>query len=189
MATKKQVVVIAQDPEDPDNSPDVFTTYKKSIMGMSIAMIVLGVLSVVLELVLYYWYAVSGYGLTALLRLRLSVITGLVDIATGGLGVYSAQKPHRITIQALMALTIISACLNVSTLVLDGFSMVFFSWGPHTRVGSVSLTLSVVLDILGLAGGIISTILSACTCSAICSPRTEAGTVRYTRAAVSDGRQ
>ena len=49
MATKKQVVVIAQDPEDPDNSPDVFTTNKKSIMGMSIAMIVLGVLSVVLE--------------------------------------------------------------------------------------------------------------------------------------------
>ena len=63
--------------------------------------------------------------------------------------------------------------------------------GPYARVHPVGglLTLSVVLDILGLAGGIISTILSACTCSAICSPRTEAGTVRYTRAAVSDGRQ
>ena len=61
--------------------------------------------------------------------------------------------------------------------------------GPDVQTVQTVLTLFVVLDILGLAGGIISTILSACTCSAICSPRTEAGTVRYTRAAVSDGRQ
>ena len=54
---------------------------------------------------------------------------------------------------------------------------------------SVQLTsLSVVLFIMGLAGGTISIMLSAWTCSAICCLRTEAvGTVRYTRAAVSDG--
>ena len=57
----------------------------------------------------------------------LNGITGLVVIATGGLGVYSAQKPHRVFIQALKALTIISACLNLSTLVLGGFSMVYSS--------------------------------------------------------------
>ena len=57
--------------------------------------------------------------LLGLLRLRLCVITGIVDIATGGVGVSSAQKPHRITIQALMALTIISACLAVSSLVFE----------------------------------------------------------------------
>ena len=52
------------------------------------------------------------------------------------------------------------------------------------------LTLTVVLFILGLAGGTISVVLSAWTCSAICCLRTEAvGTVRYTRAAVSDGGQ
>ena len=38
MATNQQVVVIAQDPEGPENSPDVFTTYKKAVTGMSIAM-------------------------------------------------------------------------------------------------------------------------------------------------------
>ena len=50
----------------------------------------------------------------------LSVINGLVFVITGGLGVFSAKKPsHRGTIQALMALTIISACLTVLCLVLD----------------------------------------------------------------------
>ena len=48
--------------------------------------------------------------------------------------------------------------------------------------------LSVVLYIIGLAGGTISVVLSAWTCSAICCLRTKAvGTVRYTPAAVSDG--
>ena len=53
MATKQQVVVIAQDPEGPENSPDVFTSHKKAITGMSIAMIVLGVLSVIFEVNLF----------------------------------------------------------------------------------------------------------------------------------------
>ena len=58
-------------------------------------------------------------------------------------------------------------------------------FNPYTEY-----TLFMVLFILGLAGGIISIMLSAYTCRAICSPRTEAvGTVRYTRAAVSDDGQ
>ena len=46
-------------------------------------------------------------------------IIRVVFIATGGLGVFSAKKPSRCTIQALMALTIISACLTVPRLVFD----------------------------------------------------------------------
>ena len=47
------------------------------------------------------------------------VINGLAFIASGGLGVFSAKKPSRCTIKALMALTIISACLTVPRLVFD----------------------------------------------------------------------
>ena len=58
----------------------------------------------------------------------LSVINGLVFVITGGLGVFSAKKPsHRGTIQALMALNIISACLIVPRLYNDGFIMVSLS--------------------------------------------------------------
>ena len=53
MATNQPVVVIAQDPEDPENSPDFFTSQKKAILGLSIAMIVLKVLSVILEVNLF----------------------------------------------------------------------------------------------------------------------------------------
>ena len=55
----------------------------------------------------------------------LSVINGLVFVITGGLGVFSTRKPsHRGTIQALMALNIISACLIVPRLYNDGLIMV-----------------------------------------------------------------
>jgi len=155
-----------------------FTSHKKAIMGLSIAMIVLGVLSVILELV---FFIPTQPNMDAITFHVFSVINGLAFIATGGLGVFSAKKTSRGTIQALMALNIISACLTVPRLLLNGLSMVFlYSW-------SVQLTsLSVVLFIMGLAGGTISIMLSAWTCSAICCLRTEAGTVRYTRAAVSD---
>ena len=35
MATNQQVVVIAQDPKGPGNSPDVFMGHKRAIKGMS----------------------------------------------------------------------------------------------------------------------------------------------------------
>ena len=53
-----------------------------------------------------------------------SVINGLAFIATGGLGVFSAQKPSRCTIKALMALYIISACLTVARLSFDILIMI-----------------------------------------------------------------
>jgi len=166
-----------------------FTSHKKAIMGLSIAMIVLGVLSVILEPVFFIIYFIPTQptvGVVTIIFHVLSVINGLAFIATGGLGVFSAKKPSRRTIQALMALTIISACLTVPSLVHDGFSIVWFSSWSSTRMS----VLSVVLYIIGLAGGTISVVLSAWTCSAICCLRTKAvGTVRYTPAAVSDGGQ
>ena len=54
MATNQQVVVTAQDPEGPGNSPGFFTSQKKTIMGLSIAMIVLGVLSFILQVNFYH---------------------------------------------------------------------------------------------------------------------------------------
>merc|ERR1719277_2523419 len=86
---------------------------KKTVMGMSIAMIIAGALSVILQIVLIFGPHLSTIGQ--------GIWCGVFFIITGGLGMAAANKPSDCSIITLMVLSIISAVMAVPHMVFDGF--------------------------------------------------------------------
>jgi len=182
VATQQQqpIVMIVQAPVANTRTPDGdhFKKFfpKKAVMGMSIAMIIAGALSAILQMVMifgpYYGFAAIAQGIWC----------GVFFIITGGLGMAAANKPSDCSIITLMVLSIISAVMAVPHMVFDGIGA-SSPWGYHGYHGyyhsKVETVLYSFLFILGLAAAIISIVLSSYTCRAICCRRINAGSVIY----------
>merc|ERR1712018_670567 len=178
VATQQQqpMVVIVQAPVANTRTPDVdhFKKFfpKKAVMGMSIAMIIAGALSAILQMVLIFG---PYYGFTAIAQ---GIWCGVFFIITGGLGMAAANKPSDCSIITLMVLSIISAVMAVPHMVFDGIGA-SSPWRYHFYHDKVETVLYSFLFILGLAAAIISIVLSSYTCRAICCRRINAGSVIY----------
>ena len=92
----------------------------------------------------------------------------------------AAQKPTNCNIITLMVFSILSACMAVPHMTLDGIGAGYRHIYRLEHVVGLYWT----LFILGLCGGITSIVLSSYTCRAVCCRRSKtAGTVLYTPAA------
>jgi len=156
--------VIVQAPVANTRTPDSdhFKKFfpKKAVLGMSIAMIIAGALSAILQILVMLRSHSIGQGIWC----------GVFFIITGGLGVAAARKPSDCSIIALMVFSITSAVLAVPRMVFDAFGA---EWSYQVEaVGLYSF-----LFILGLAGAIISIVLSSYTCRAVCCRRSNAGSI------------
>jgi len=166
VATQQQqpIVMIVQAPVANTRTPDGdhFKKFfpKKAVMGMSIAMIIAGALSAILQILVMLRSHSIGQGIWC----------GVFFIITGGLGVAAARKPSDCSIIALMVFSITSAVLAVPRMIFDAFGA---EWSYQVEaVGLYSF-----LFILGLAGAIISIVLSSYTCRAVCCRRSNAGSI------------
>jgi len=140
---------------------------KKAVMGMSIAMIIAGALSAILQIPLLFksHYVINGQGIWC----------GVFFIITGGLGIAAASKPSDCSNLTLMVFSIISALMAVPRMGFDAFGIS----SPSSRYQVDDVWLYSFLFILGLAGATISIVLSSYTCCAVCCPRSNAGSVIY----------
>lgn len=174
VATQQQqpMVVIVQAPVADTRTPDGdhFKKFfpKKAVLGMSIAMIIAGALSAILQILVMLRSHSIGQGIWC----------GVFFIITGGLGVAAARKPSDCSIIALMVFSITSAVLAVPRMVFDAFGA---EWSYQVEaVGLYSF-----LFILGLAGAIISIVLSSYTCRAVCCRKSNAGSVIFNPSATA----
>jgi len=103
---------------------------------------------------------------------------GIFFLVTGGLGLAAAQRPSNCTIITLMVFSILSACMTIPHMTLDGIGAGYSSnyrWNDGTALG-----LYCFLFILGLKAGIVSIVISSYTCRAVCCRKVKAnGTVMY----------
>merc|ERR1719471_960795 len=145
-------------------------------------MIVAGVLSAILQITLIAWPA-ERYYYNYLSRIGQGIWCGVFFVLTGGLGVSAAQKPSTCGIVTLMVFSIISACMAVPHMTIDGIGIGEHSWRSR-GLGFAGVLMYSILFVLGLAGGIISIVLSSYTCRAVCCRRTRnVGSVIYNPAA------
>merc|ERR1719394_905362 len=137
-------------------------------------MIIAGALSAILQIPLIFQTHI---------HILQGIWCGLFFIITGGLGMAAAIKPSDCSIITLMVFSITSAVLAVARMVFDalGASDASYPWRYH--VGDVWLYS--FLFILGLAGAIISIVLSSYTCRAVCCRRSNAGSVIYNPSGVA----
>lgn len=180
---QQPIVVIMQAPamaagtrtSDADHFKKFFP--KNAITGMSIAMIVAGVFSAIIQVTLiakpyedYYdgYFAHIGQGIWC----------GAFFIVTGGLGMAAAKKPTNCSVITLMVFSILSALWSIPHMTIDGIGAVDYSsrWGfDGTAVGLYSF-----MFILALLAGILSIVISSYTCRAVCCRRTNyGGSVMY----------
>merc|ERR1712018_1017472 len=177
-ATQQQqpMVVIVQAPVANTRTPDRdhFKKFfpKKAVMGMSIAMIIAGALSVILQIIAIFLSHIHiGQG----------IWWGVFFIITGGLGVAAANKPSNCSIITFMVFSIISAVMAVPDMVFDAFC----ATAPFGRYQVEATWLYSFLFILGLTGAIISIVLSSYTCRAVCCRRSNVGSVIYNPSGVA----
>jgi len=172
VATQQQqpIVMIVQAPVANTRTPDGdhFKKFfpKKAVMGMSVAMIIAGALSAVLQIPLIF---------QSHIHILQGIWCGLFFIMTGGLGMAAASKPSDCSIITLMVFSIISAVMAVARMVFDALGADDANSPWRYQVGDVWLYS--FLFILGLAGAIISIVLSSYTCRAVCCRRSNAGSI------------
>jgi len=143
---------------------------KKTIMGMSVFMVVAGILSIIIQV------AAIITGVTASYNQRVQfteafigqgIWCGLFFVITGGLGFAVAKKPSKCKIIALMVFSILSAVMSYPHLYLDATAIAMSAgyWLDLTLVALFSIN-----AIFALAAGIISIVISGYTCRAVCCP-------------------
>jgi len=171
VATQQQqpMVVIVPAPVANTRTPDGdhFKKFfpKKAVMGMSVAMVIAGALSAILQIPLIFQPHIHiGQGLWC----------GVFFIITGGLGIAAASKPSDCSIISLMVFSIMSAVMAVPRMVFDAIGA---DDGRPWRYNVGDVWLYSFLFILGLAGAIISIVLSSCTCRAVCCRISNAGSI------------
>jgi len=154
---------------------------KKTIFGLSVFMFVAGILSILFQIALIcmahgshrsyrYYIAFIGQGIWC----------GIFPAIAGGVGIASAKKPSKCIIIALMVLSILSAAMTIPNLTFDSMG-VASSTGYYNHAG-LGAIYSINL-ILALAAGIVSIVVGAYTCQAVCCRKSSAGSVMYNPAA------
>jgi len=154
---------------------------KKTILGLSVFMLVAGTLSMLFQITLICMALGShryGHGHAFIGQ---GIWCGIFPTVVGGVGIASAKKPSKCNIIALMVLSIVSAAMTIPNLTLDGIGIEYSSGHYYGHAG-MAATYSINL-ILALAAGIISIIVSAYTCQAVCCRKSSAGSVMYNPAA------
>jgi len=185
---QQPVIVIVQAPVAGTSDDDHFKKFfpKKAIKAMSITMLVAGALSTIFQLILMFLpsgrgprhhYSAVGQGIWC----------GVFFLLTGGLGVSSANKPSQCSIITVMVFSILSACMAVPHMTLDGIFAgeisSWRSWRSSLEYADLGICLYSFMFVLGITGGITSIVLSAYTCRATCCRRSKLGTVLYNPAA------
>jgi len=154
---------------------------KKTILGLSVFMLVAGILSMLFQIAMIcmaqgsrrsyrHYIAFIGQGIWC----------GIFPTIAGGVGIASAKKPSKCVIIALMVLSILSAAMTIPNLTFDSMG-VASSTGYYVHAG-LAAAYSINL-ILALVAGIISIVVSAYTCQAVCCRKSSAGSVIYNPAA------
>jgi len=137
---------------------------KNAITGMSIAMIVAGVFSAIIQC---GYFAEIGHGIWC----------GAFFIVTGGLGMAAAKKPTNCSVIALMVFSILSAVMSIPHMTIDGIGAAI---GSGYSFDGTAVGLYSFMFILALLAGILSIIISSYTCRAVCCRRTNyGGSVMY----------
>lgn len=185
---QQPVIVIVQAPVAGTSDDDHFKKFfpKKAVKAMSITMLVAGALSTIFQLILMFLpsgqgprhhYSAVGQGIWC----------GVFFLLTGGLGVSSANKPSQCSIITVMVFSILSACMAVPHMTLDGIFAgeisSWRSWRSSLEYADLGICLYSFMFVLGITGGITSIVLSAYTCRATCCRRSKLGTVLYNPAA------
>jgi len=158
---------------------------KKTIKGLSVFMLVAGILSMLFQISLIFiaeaktprWsyrrhIAFIGQGIWC----------GIFPTIAGGVGIASAKKPSKCIIIALMVLSILSAVMTIPNLTIDSIGVAISTDGYHSYHAGLAATYSINL-ILALAAGIISIVVGAYTCQAVCCRKSTTGSVIYNPAA------
>merc|ERR1712241_472678 len=107
---------------------------------------------------------------------------GIFPTIAGGMGIASAKKPSKCIIIVLMVLSILSAVMTIPNLTFDSIGVANSTDGYHSYHAGLAATYSINL-IQALAAGIISIVVSAYTCQAVCCRKSTAGSVIYNPAA------
>lgn len=173
---QQPIVVIVQAPtmagtrtSDADHFKKFFP--KKAVMGMSVAMLVAGVFSVIIQITLI-GLPYEGYYRRHFAHIGQGIWCGAFFIATGGLGVAAANKPSNCSIISVMVLSIISAIMSIPHMTIDGIAAGAVS---GYRYDGRALGLYCFMFLLSLLAGILSIVISSYTCRAICCRRTNYG--------------
>jgi len=174
------VIIVMQAPKATKATADYAKYYpSKAVLGLSITQIVAGVLSIIFQIVLIsnvrYGYEHVGQGIWC----------GFWYILSGSFGVASAKRPNLCTLITVMILTIISACMSVPYIVLDGIGFSIRPYGYYRR-NDAHMALFALMFILGLAAGISAIVVSALTCRTTCCKTSSSdGAVMYNPTAMA----
>lgn len=152
---------------------------KKTILGLSVFMLVAGILSMLFQIALIcmaqgsrrsyrHYMAFIGQGIWC----------GIFPTIAGGVGIASAKKPSKCVVIALMVLSILSAAMTIPNLTFDSMGVASSTDGYYSAHAGLAAAYSINL-ILALAAGIISIVVSAYTCQAVCCRKSNAGSVMY----------
>jgi len=183
---QQPIVVIVQAPETAGtttSNEDQFKKFfpKRTIMIISVMMVVAGALSSITQICLivkpYQIRYTKNWWSEEFAKRGQGIWCGVFFLATGGLGLVVAQRPTQCRIITLMVFSILSACMTIPHMALDGL-------GAHIAYDyfydGQAVALFCVLFFLGLKACIVSIIISTYTCRAVRCRRVKASeTVMY----------
>jgi len=140
---------------------------KKTIIGLSVFMVVAGVLSIIIQIAAIITGVTPSYNWrrwASVAFIGQGIWCGLFFVINGGLGIAVTKKPSKCKIIALMVFSILSAVMSYPHLYLDA-TTIALSIPDLTLVALYSIN-----AIFALAAGIISIVISGYTCRAVCCP-------------------
>jgi len=183
------VIVIVKAPkhqqrEDKDHYKKSFP--KKTILGLSGFLVAAGILSSLIQvaLLLKYQHIVHLRWRLWISEFGQGIWCGIFSVIAGGVGITSAKKPSKRTITAHMVLSILSALMSIPHVTFDVFGIIFSAGyisccynGQYQNCDGYQnecnllggfTALFLINLLLALAAGIISIVISAYTCRAVC---------------------
>jgi len=177
-AGTQPVIVIMQAPDHAATKAAKREHYRKTFpekaaLGLSIFSIVAGLLSIILQVILFSigrYFAHVGQGIWC----------GTFFVLSGSFGAYAAKHPSQCTVVNLMVFSILAACMSVPYIVLDGIGIGDSSYRSYRSDQGDKMAVYSVMLILGLTSAIASIVLSALTCRTVCCRAVKsAGAVMY----------
>jgi len=172
------VIVIMQAPDTGISKEDRKEHYRKTfpekaVFGLSIFSIVAGLLSIILQVVLF---CVGDY----FEHIGQGVWCGIFFLLSGSFGAYAAKHPSPCSVINLMVFTILAACMCVPYIVLDGIGIGSHNYRRRWSLGGTGMAIYSIMLILGVTTGIASIVLSALTCRTTCCKAVKStGAVMY----------